>query len=169
MQSIVSKANNLLSAITGWLMLLMMGILVADVVWRTFAQPLLGMAEMSVFVMMIVIYLGFSRCEEHGDHVRLEFLVDLAKGRMQQGMVLLARLLAVVTVTALFYAVTTDAWNAYLTDDSIEGMVSLPIWPTKFIMVVGMSLFFLQTLLNIFKPLKPPHSEPPTSDSGAGI
>lgn len=169
MQSIVSKANNLLSAITGWLMLLMMGILVADVIWRTFAQPLLGMAEMSVFVMMIVIYLGFSRCEEYDDHVRLEFLVDLAKGRVRQGMVLLARLLAVVTVTALFYAVTTDAWNAYLTNDSIEGMVSLPIWPTKFIMVVGMSLFFLQTLLNIFKPLGPPQSERRPSDSGAGV
>lgn len=169
MQSIVSKANNLLSAITGWLMLLMMGILVVDVIWRTFAQPLLGMAEMSVFVMMIVIYLGFARCEEYGDHVRLEFLVDLAKGRVRQGMVLLARLLAAITVAALFYAVTTDAWNAYLTNDSIEGMVSLPIWPTKFIMVAGMSLFFLQTLLNIFKPLKPLQSKRPTSDSGAGI
>jgi len=163
MQSIVSKLNNLLSAITGWLMLVMMGILLIDIIWRTFARPLLGMAEMSVFVMMIVIYLGFSRCEEHGDHVRLEFLVEMVRGRVRNAMVHTARFLAVITVAALFYAVATDAWNAFQTNDSIEGMVSLPIWPTKFVMVIGMVVFFLQTLLNLFKPVPPPdlHEDPP--------
>ncbi len=167
MQSFISKINNLLSAISGWLMLLMMSILLIDVIWRTFAKPLLGMAEMSVFVMMIVIYLGLSRCEEHGDHVRLEFLVEMARGRVRQGMIFLARLLAAVTVAALFYAVSTDAWAAFLTNDSIEGMISLPIWPTKFVMVVGMTLFFLQTLLNLFKPLDPSEPDHPTSDGEA--
>ncbi|MBY6059614.1 TRAP transporter small permease [Leisingera daeponensis] len=168
MQRIVSYTNSLLSAVTGWLMILMMGILVGDVIWRTFAQPLLGMAEMSVFVMMIVIYLGFSRCEEFGDHVRLEFLVDIAKGRIRHGMVLIARLLAVLTVASLSYAVATDAWTSYLTNDSIEGMINLPIWPTKFIMVIGMTLFFLQTLLNLFKPLDPPQADRAFSESGTG-
>lgn len=156
MQRIVSKLNNLLSAITGWLMLIMMGILLVDIIWRTFAKPILGMAEMSVFVMMIVIYLGFSRCEEHGDHVRLEFLVEMVRGRVRQTMVVFSRVLAAIAVAALFYAVTTDAWNAYQSNDSIEGMVSLPIWPTKFVMVIGMVLFLFQAILNVFKPVPPP-------------
>lgn len=161
MQRTVSRINDFLSAISGWLMLAMMAILLIDIVWRTFFNPLQGMAEYSVFVMMIVIYLGFSRCEEHGDHVRLEFLVEMAGGRLRAAMIVVARILAAVTVAALFYAVITDAWTSYLTNDSLEGMISLPIWPTKFVMVVGMSVFVIQTVLNVFRPTTPDDLIPP--------
>ena len=151
MQRTVSRINNFLSAVTGWLMMVMVGVLVADIIWRTAARPLFGMAEMSVFVMMIVIYLGLSRCEEHGDHVRLEFLTDAAKGRLRRAMILFARLLAFATVALFFYAVVTDALFAFRTNESIAGVVNLPIWPTKFVMVVGAALFLVQTFLNLFR------------------
>ena len=155
MQRTISKINNWLSAITGWLMLAMMGILLIDVLWRSVFRPLQGMAEISVFVMMVVVYLGFSRCEEHHDHVRLEFLQHMVGRRIRLMMIILARLLAALTVLALGYAVATDAWTSYLTNDSIEGMISLPIWPTKFAMVIGMIVFSIQIVLNIFKPVHP--------------
>lgn len=161
MQRTVSRINDLLSAITGWLMLAMMAILLIDIVWRTFFKPLQGMAEYSVFVMMIVIYLGFSRCEEHGDHVHLEFLVEMMGGYLRAAVVVVARILAAVTVAALCYAVITDAWTSYLNNDSLEGMISLPIWPTKFVMVVGMVVFLAQTVLNIFRPVAPDDLIPP--------
>lgn len=151
MQPIISKINNALSAFSGWLMMVMVSLLVVDIIWRTFAKPLMGMAEFAVFVMMMVVYLGLSRCEEHGEHVRLEFLIDIAQGRLRRAMILSTRLLAVVTVALLYYAVTSDALTAFRTNDSIEGMVSLPIWPTKFVMVVGMTVFMLQAIVNVFK------------------
>jgi TRAP-type C4-dicarboxylate transport system permease small subunit len=150
-QRTVSRINNFLSAVTGWLMMVMVAVLVADIVWRTAARPLFGMAEMSVFVMMVVIYLGLSRCEEYGDHVRLEFLTDAARGRVRRGMIMLARVLALITVALFFYAVVTDAMFAFQTNESIAGVVNLPIWPTKFVMVVGAALFLLQTFLNLFR------------------
>ena len=58
-------------------------------------------------------------------------------------MAVISQTLAVGTICLLFYAVTTDAWSAFKTNSSIEGIVDLPIWPTKFIMVVGMVFFFL--------------------------
>lgn len=166
MQRSISRINDWLSAITGWLMLAMMTILLIDVLWRSVFRPLQGMAELSVFVMMIVVYLGFSRCEEHHDHVRLEFLVDMVGRRVRTAMVVLSRLLAAVTVLAMAWAVATDAWTAYLTNDSIEGMISLPIWPTKFVMVIGMAVFSIQIILNIFKPVVSPDSRPETKGEG---
>lgn len=151
MQRTVSKINNFLSAITGWLMMAMVALLIADIIWRTAARPLFGMAEMSVFVMMIVIYLGFSRCEEHEDHVRLEFLIHAARGRLRRAMILIARLLGLAAVALFFYAVLTDALFAYRTNESIAGVVNLPIWPTKFVMVVGAALFLVQALLNLLR------------------
>lgn len=164
MQPFLTRVNNFLSAITGWLMMAMMALLVVDIIWRTFSKPLLGMAEMSVFVMMIVIYLGLSRCEEYGDHVRLEFLVDMAGPRLRRVMIVAARALAVITVLLLYYAVVKDAANAFRTNDSIEGMVSLPIWPTKFVMVIGATLFALQVIVNLFRHPDAAH-EPPNDPS----
>ncbi len=132
-------------------MVVMMFFLVADILFRTFGYPLHGMAEMSVFVMMIVIYLGFSRCEEYSEHVSLEFLVKRLPFGTRKVLFLFRQILAVCTVGALFYAVTSDAFSALQTGSSIAGTVDLPIWPTKFIMVIGLAFFLVQTVINLTK------------------
>lgn len=158
MKKMVHKANHLLAGFAGWLMLAMMMLLVIDIIFRTIDLPLQGMAELSVFVMMIVIYLGFARCEEHKEHVGLEFVLLMLPKKGQRFLLAFSQLIAAGTIGLLFYAVTTDAWSAFQTGDAIEGVVDLPIWPTKFIMVVGMFFFVLQGFINLaeaFRGLKP--------------
>jgi len=70
------KINQLLSGFCGWLMIGMMLLLVVDIIGRTINKPLQGMAELSVFVMMIVIYFGLARCEQHQEHVGLELVAN---------------------------------------------------------------------------------------------
>ncbi len=152
MEKIVSKINRILSGFTGWLMVAMMLLLVADVAWRTVGKPLQGVAEISVFVMMIVIYLGFARCEEHSEHVRLEFLLDMLPTSARRWTNALAQLLAVLAVGLLLYSVTLDAWSSFEFGDAIEGTVEMQIWPTKFVMVLGLLFFFLQAIINLFDP-----------------
>ena len=149
MKNLVHRINRILAGFAGWLMIAMMLLLVADIVGRAIDMPLQLMAELSVFVMMIVIYLGFPRCEEHDEHVGLEIVANHMPPRGRAFMVVLSQTLAVGTMCLLFYAVTTDAWSAFKTNSSIEGIVDLPIWPTKFIMVVGMTFFVLQGLINL--------------------
>jgi len=74
MKSLFHKINQILSGFCGWLMLAMMILLGIDIFGRSVRRPLQGMAELSVFVMMIVIYLGLARCEEHKEHVNLEIV-----------------------------------------------------------------------------------------------
>ncbi len=150
MKAFLHKANRLLAGFAGWLMLAMMMLLVIDLVFRSVDMPLHGLAELSVFVMMIVIYLGLSRCEEYSEHVGLEFAINKLSEKMRSVMAAAVQFLAAATVGLMFYAVTTDAWSAYVTDSSIEGLIDLPIWPTKFVMVVGMVFFLLQAIVNLF-------------------
>lgn len=145
----VHKANQFLSGLAGWLMFAMLMLLITDVVARSFGKPLQLMAELSVFVMMIVIYLGFSRCEEQGEHVRLEFVVNALPAGARQPVRALSSFVAVIVIALLLYAVTRDAWSSYLTGSAIEGTVDIPIWPTKFVMVVGMVFFLLQGIVNL--------------------
>ena len=156
MRQWIHHANQFLSGLAGWLMFAMMMLLIADVIMRTFGKPLLLMAELSVFVMMIVIYLGFPRCEEQHEHVRFEFLVNVLAPDARSKTRTAANLVAVAVIALLLYAVAKDAWSSYLTGSAIEGMTDIPIWPTKFIMVVGMVIFLLQGIVNLCVPAETP-------------
>jgi TRAP-type C4-dicarboxylate transport system permease small subunit len=149
MKYFLHRTNRVLSGFAGWLMLTMMLLLITDIVFRTIDMPLHSLAELSVFVMMIVIYLGFARCEEHREHVGLEFVLIMLPKKPRRGLVAVSQLLAAGTIGLLFYTVTTNAWGAFQSGEAIEGLVDLPIWPTKFIMVIGMLFFFLQGLVNL--------------------
>lgn len=149
MRSFVHRVNQTLSGFIGWLMVAMMLLLVVDFMGRRLNMPLQGMAEISVFVMMVVVYLGYSRCEEHNEHVGLEVVLNLMPTKPRLAMMVFSQTLAVATIALYFYAVTTDAWSAFETGDAIEGTVELPIWPTKFVMVVGMVVFLFQGIINL--------------------
>ena len=164
MRKLASRINGILSGFTGWLMLAMMLILVADILWRLVGTPLQGMAEMSVFVMMIVIYLGFARCEEHHEHVGLEFFTNALPTTARRVTLIIARVLASITVGLLFYAVTTNALSAFETREAIEGTREMLTWPVKFIMTLGMAFFLLQSILNIFKRPEPEDLREPHVD-----
>jgi TRAP-type C4-dicarboxylate transport system permease small subunit len=159
MKRLTHKINQILSGFCGWLMLAMMILLIVDIVARTMRKPLQGMAELSVFVMMIVIYLGLARCEEQKEHVNLEIVLNALPPLPRRIMEALSYLLAFGTVGLLFYAVTANAIHSYLRNEAIEGTVEMHIWPIKFVMVVGLLFFLVQTLLNAlekFKRLKSP-------------
>lgn len=156
MRAWVHKANQFLSGLAGWLMTAMVMLLIIDVVARAFGRPLLMMAELSVFVMMIVIYLGFSRCEEQHEHVRLEFVVNALPKNAKAKVKAIANLLAVLVIALMFFAVTRDAWFSFVTGSAIEGTVDIPIWPTKFVMVIGMVFFLLQGIVNLLDPAAAP-------------
>lgn len=131
-------------------MLAMVLLLITDVVFRSFGKPLLMMAELSVFVIMIVIYLGFSRCEEQHEHVRLEFLVNALQPDTRASLRRLVDLLAVLVVALLLVAVARNAWSSWRTGSAIAGTMDIPIWPTLLVMVFGMLVFLLQSLVNLF-------------------
>ncbi len=131
MRAFFHRANQAFSGLCGWLMLAMMILLIIDVISRFIAKPIQGMAELSVFVMMIAIYLGLARCEENREHVALEFVVNYLSPAKRRVVTRLARMIAVLTAGVFLYAVLLNAINSYQTRESLEGTVELAIWPVK--------------------------------------
>jgi TRAP-type C4-dicarboxylate transport system permease small subunit len=147
MRKIIHTINQVLSGFCGWLMLAMMLLLVLDVITRLIGRPMQGMAELSVFVMMVVIYLGLSRCEEHKEHVKLDLLRNFLPPPKRGVLDRTNALLAIVTVGIFAYAIIDNALFSFRRNESLEGTVELPIWPTKFIIVIGVVFFFFQAFL----------------------
>lgn len=154
MTAIIEKVNQFLSGFCGFLMLGMMLLLMADIVFRACGIPLQGMAELSVFVMIIVIYLGLARCEQHGEHVSLELVSNALPGRVRHVVVIIAQLLAIATIAILLYAVFQNTLDSYANNESLEGTLGLRIWPVKALMVCGLVCFLLQAGSNLVKLLK---------------
>ena len=154
MKIVFHKINQILSGFCGWLMMAMMILLVADIIGRTAGRPLQGMAELSVFVMMVVIYLGLARCEENREHVGLEIVVNALPSTAKRYMVFITHILAVVTVGLLLYAVSQNALASFKNNEAIEGTVELRIWPVKFFMVVGLFFFLVQTIRHMVDAAK---------------
>jgi TRAP-type C4-dicarboxylate transport system permease small subunit len=154
MKTAFHKINQILSGFCGWLMLAMMILLVIDIVSRTMRKPIQGMAELSVFVMMVVIYLGMARCEENKEHVNLEIVLNAVSPPARRFMKLVYSVLALGTVSLLYYSVTVNAWSSFQRNEAIEGTVEMPIWPVKFFMVIGLTFFWVQVLINTFDAMK---------------
>jgi TRAP-type C4-dicarboxylate transport system permease small subunit len=154
MKTVFHKINQILSGFCGWLMLSMMTLLVVDIIARTMGRPIQGMAELSVFVMMVVIYLGLARCEEHKEHVSLELVVKALPPAIQGFMRVFSQLMALGIVGLFLYSVLMNAINSYVRNEAIEGTVEMHIWPVKFIMVIGLFFFFVQILTNTIGAVK---------------
>jgi TRAP-type C4-dicarboxylate transport system permease small subunit len=154
MKILFHRVNQILSGFCGWLILAMMILLVIDIIGRTISRPIQGMAELSVFVMMVAIYLGLARCEEHREHVGLEIIINALPHTMRLLMRLLIYVLALVTVGILLYAVFQNAVASFRSNEAIAGTVELRIWPVKFIMVIGLVFFWVQTLINTIDAAK---------------
>ena len=148
------RMNQYLSAMCGWFMLAMMILLTIDIISRFIKKPIQGMAELSVFVMMVVIYLGLARCEEHKEHVGLEIVTNALPPLIRRISIFLTYILALITVGLLFYSVFKNAIASYQSNEAIAGTVEFYIWPVKFIMVIGLLFFFVQTLINTVEAAK---------------
>lgn len=156
----LSRLNSGLTAFGGWTLLAMVVLLVIDIVWRIFFTPLHAMTELSVLAMMIVIALGLSACEEHREHVQLEFFVDKLWGRKRLATIRLERLLSLFAALLLLYAVTMSGFSSYRTNESTGGAVPIPLWPVKLIISVGVLFFVIETLRSL---IRLPDAPPPKS------
>ena len=118
--------NRLLAGFAGWLMVAKMLLLVTDIVFRTGNRPLHGLAEMSVFVMMVVIYLSFSRARTVSGTRQAEYqwfgLLTLRSRRLLAAAPQVALAVATVGHDVRRVGRRMDAWSAYMTGTRLTGL-----------------------------------------------
>ena len=148
MKAFLHKVNQTLSGFCGCLLLTMTILLIIDIFSRNLSRPIQGITELTVFVMMVVIYLGFARCEEHKEHVQLEIVLNALPASVRKYMGLVIYLLALVGVGILLHALALNAIKSFRDGEALSGTVELRIWPVKFIMLTGLVFYWIQTFFN---------------------
>ncbi len=110
-------------------------------------QPSTILADLSVFIMIIAVYLGLALCEENGQHVCIEIIPTLFKGGLQRFFVFLSFLLQEITVLIMMYAMYRNTLRSYRTEEAVAGLIPLEIWPIKVFVCIGLFFYLLQLTL----------------------
>ena len=156
MTSLFNWLNKITAEICGWMLSLVMILLIIDVVCRTFATPVMGVAELAMFVMIGTVYAGLANCEMTHGHVRVESLVDLLPFRQKKIAMALTHVVAMITIGIAAWAMCDNAWSSFVDKEGIAGAISYPLYPVKFIMALGLILYTMQIGINLFAEIKKP-------------
>ena len=156
MTKIVTFINKICAELCGWMLSIVMFLLIVDVVCRTFATPLMGVAEIAMFVMIGTVYAGLGNCEMERGHVRVGSLVDLLPPKYKKIAMIVTYCVAIITIGITTYAMGDNAWSSFVDNEGIAGAVSYPLYPVKFVMVVGLFVYTVQLIINLSIEVKKP-------------
>lgn len=150
MGNLLKKINEFASVLCGYFLVLLMCMLLLDIIFRLAGHPIIGIAELSMFVMVTTVYLGMGECERQLSHVKVDFITDKLSASLQRKFYIFAGTVGVITLMICTYAIFTNALDSYRNNEAIAGLISFPIWPVKLIMSIGMLLYCLQAFYNLY-------------------
>lgn len=137
------------------------GIAIVAVVLRYFFNTLIFWSEEAViYLVLLSVFVGAVITLRHDEHVRVDVLPVLLKGRLRLGVQVLATLLT------LAYLGLLGAFGWVLlfepaTTGTVTPALKAPLWVVYFALPLGFTLMFLRTLEVLFRQLtgRDPHPE----------
>jgi len=156
LDKIIRTINKVCAELCGWMMSVVMLLLIIDVLFRTFSTPLMGVAELAMFVMIGTVYAGLGNCEMERGHVRVGSVVEMLSPKNQKLAMILTYALATVTIGIATFAMCENAWASFIDREAIAGAVSYKLYPVKFVMAIGMIVYTLQLAINLCEEIRKP-------------
>lgn len=139
--------ERLLNAASGWLILALMGLLVAVVVGRAlFDQPLRGQVDFVKMAVPSFAFLGLSYCYRMAGHVRMDIVLRTVPDRPRIAAELIGALVAVGIAVVLVIGTGRDTWRAWRFGDTTMD-VQLLTWPARSVICFGLTVFALRAAL----------------------
>ena len=130
--------------------------IIADVFLRYFFNsPLPATIEIvSYWWMILVVFPGLAFTQRRKEHVDVTLLTELMPDKQQAGLRIAARLITMLTVGALGWFGWLAALEQWHRGEIAMGSITILIWPMRFMVPLGMGLFFIQLALDLYKDVK---------------
>ena len=152
-ERIVFRFSRILNILSGIFLVLMMGLVFVNVLFRAVWEPILGTYEYTGFLAALTISLALAHCAANKGHIAITIFAERLPPRVQA---VLDSLVAVMG-TAL-YAVISWQCVRYAIHLSKTGEVSpataTPFYPFIFVIAFGLLVFALVLLNDLFKSIQ---------------
>lgn len=153
---------NILAAIAGVALVLMMVQTVTDVVAdQLYSRPIPGNLEViSVYHMVLVVFLPLAFIEQRHEHIQVDLVYQLLPRRLQRIILVLSYLLCAAFFAILTWRTWDDAIQALAKNEMLMGNVYVLLWPAKFVLPVGFAAVGLMVLLHAWRAATDPDFSP---------
>lgn len=114
-----------------------------------FNRPLYGTYELSELLMVAVVFLSVAICQAEDRHMRVDFLFPYISRRVKRVLDCFAYICGITVCGFLAWYSVVPALYSWRIREHSEGIISFPVYPAKFVIVVGASLLGIQLLLDL--------------------
>jgi TRAP-type C4-dicarboxylate transport system permease small subunit len=126
----------------------------ADVVARfSFNWPIPGTSEVVKSLLPAIVFLSLAYALRHKRHVRVEIVLDFFPPQVKGLFNVIACFMGFITFAAISFYCWDPAWQGLLVREYEGVQLEIPIYPIRFICVLGSGLFSLQFLIDMFSSI----------------
>jgi TRAP-type C4-dicarboxylate transport system permease small subunit len=148
-----SRLTLLLGYVSGIILFFMMALTVLDVFLRYFFnKPLLGLQEITEFMLVTFVFFSLPYALAHDDHIRVDFVLERFPIKIQQFInpVILSlsiALLLAITVMGILKGFQMKEANY------ISSILSIPVYPFYFVVSLGAFAMAFESFLKLIDSL----------------
>ena len=148
------KLEEFLNLLAAFAIFALMIVGVVQIVGRTiFGYAIDGYIDWIEQTSIVYAMFGVAYCQRFGGHIRMELVLSFLKGRVLWAVEALAVLVGLIIVGMLIDSTWEHFLRAYTRGDSTID-IRLPIWPSKLVVPVALTVLFLRMLLQLWGYLR---------------
>jgi TRAP-type mannitol/chloroaromatic compound transport system permease small subunit len=123
---------------------------VADVVGTQFLHtPVPGALEVTESTMVLIVFGALAYAQSRRAHIRVELLYTAMSPRTQSFMDLITHLVGLAFFALLAWEGLGELAYSWQISEATMGTVRLPLYPARFLLLLGTALLLLQLVLDI--------------------
>jgi TRAP-type C4-dicarboxylate transport system permease small subunit len=150
----VFSMNQIQAIISSFCVFIIMFLISADVTGRYFfGVPVMGTYEICQNLMVFMVFFGLAYTQMKGGNVTVETFIRNLRPRTQRVFSIFAAFVGLILFSLMTYSSWKLAWAAWENKRTIQGLLGLPLYPSKFIVTVGTGTLSLYFLLDLIKKM----------------
>jgi TRAP-type mannitol/chloroaromatic compound transport system permease small subunit len=148
----LDKVIHIFGAVCAALILTIMILTTVDVIGRyIIGSPLKGSVEISEILFLSAVYLGLSYTHLFREHVGVDLLISHFSKRTRLFLETFMLLLALLTYGVLAWRGGGALWSSIETGEYRWGLISIPLWPARLMIPLGVSALCLKFIAEIVR------------------
>ncbi|MCY1158875.1 MAG: transporter small permease [Citricoccus sp.] len=128
---------------------IMVAIVIDVVVRNAGGRSVPGLLEMSETALVATVFLGLAYAGVTNSHVAVDLFTEALRPRVARVLIALAWLVGVLITAWLVLATFERAVESTEAGELRQGLMDWPLWPARWLVVIGLVAFLLVALVNI--------------------
>lgn len=150
---LIDKFSRMVNLLSAWGLFLLMAIGIVSIVLRIAGYGLQGAINLSVYVLVAIVYLAFAYSQSQKQHIAVEIVVSKLKGKPKKVLAVVAVILAFAATSFMLWTTFSFGWESWVIREKMDGYPYYPVYPAKIAVVIGIFVLWLQVIADFFKTL----------------